>query len=134
MNTQPKPRFLSLLLLGFLLLCLTAQTTAGVLNTRTNAQPAASGFQSDTNDADRNVAARRLGSSEKASSINVRELGEYPSDFGIERRSGGVGTAEEDQEEHVPGHEAGQGSEDEAAGHASEDLSPGQGFRHRVRR
>ena len=133
MHTPPELRFLSLLLLGFLLLCLTAQTTARVLNTRT-AQPAASSVQSDTNDADRNVAARRLVSSEKASSINVRELGEYPPDFGIERRSGGVGTAEEDQEEHVPGHEAGQGSEDEAAGHAPEDLSPGHGFRHRVRR
>ena len=115
MRTQSKPGFLSLLLLGFLLLCLTVQTTARVLETRTDAQPAASGSQSGTDDADRNIVARRLVLSEKVSSIKLREPGEYPPDHGVERRSARAETAGIAREGHTPGHV----SEDHPSGHGS---------------
>ena len=141
MRAPSKPRFLSLLLLGFLLLCLTAQTTARHLGTRTNAQPAASSSRSDTDDADPKVTTRQLFSSEKVPSLKVREPGEYSPDHRAGRRSGEVGTREENEEGNVPGHEAaeqgtgyGEVSEERVTGRGSDEESAGHGSRLRVLR
>ena len=115
-KAKSKSRFLSLLLLCFLIFCFTTQASALALDTRTNAQPTASHAESDTSKdhSDLSIATRRAVLSKRIPSLKNREPKDHPSSHDmIEVRSEKAQTAEEVEKVRLPREVGKRTTEDE---------------------